>query len=237
MKTYMITYGDERYQNQRQFLKQMAQASGFFNDVRVFEPKDLDPLFKLNFSSILSQPRGGGYWIWKPYLVARTLSVLNDGDVLVYCDAGCEINPKGSSRFRQYIAQVKDSETGSLAFELPHKEIEYTKREVFDYFNVTPDIVASDQLMATVLILEKCEHTAFIVDRWLETLRDKPALFTDEGNALIQYPQFIDHRHDQSIFSVIRKMYGTEIIQDDTYFLDFYRDGLHSPIWAARKRG
>jgi len=233
----MMTYGDQKYKHQRVFLKNAAQASGFFNEVRVFDPDDLPPVFRKDFWKVLKCERGGGYWIWKPYLVHRMFNLLNKGDVLVYCDAGCEINPAGEKRFKEYIELLKDSESGSLAFQLPHKEIEYTKREVFDHFKASDQVVQSDQLMATVLILEKCNHASFLIEKWYGTLLEEPLLFTDEKNKLIQHQEFIDHRHDQSIFSVIRKIHGSEIIPDDTYFLDFAKYGRRSPIWAARRKG
>ena len=37
---------------------------------------------------ILSRKRGSGYWLWKPYLILKTLKEkLNYGDYLIYIDA------------------------------------------------------------------------------------------------------------------------------------------------------
>lgn len=237
MKTYMMTYGDDKYKHQKVFLKNNALASGFFDHVRVFGPDDLPPGFRRDFWKILQCDKGGGYWIWKPYLISRMFSLLKHGDVLVYCDAGCEINKHGRKRFYEYLEMLKDSENGSLAFQLPHKETAYTKREVFNYFDCKNEVIYSDQLMATVIILEKCDHASFLVEKWYGTLQEQPDLFTDEKDTIIQHKDFIAHRHDQSIFSIIRKTYGTEIIADDTYFLDFDKYGGMSPIWASRKKG
>ncbi|MCC8423668.1 hypothetical protein [Mucilaginibacter sp. UR6-11] len=237
MKTYLVTYGDKQYTHQRELLKIMAEVSGFFDEVHVFTPQDLDPQFKHHFRDILNCPRGGGYWIWKPWLMHKMFNVLHNDDMLVYCDAGCTINSHGKERFKQYLELVSDSDTGSLGFELPHKEIEYTKQEVIEYFNASDEILKSDQLMATSVILKKCGHADFLIEKWYQTLLEKPSLFTDAKDLTIQNNQFIDHRHDQSVFSVIRKIYGSEVIPDDTYFLDFNKHGMLSPIWATRRRG
>ena len=45
---------------------------------------------------------------------------------------------------------------------------------------------------------------------------------------------FIDNRYDQSIWSVIRKKYGTEILEDETYSPPKWN--LNHPIWATRKK-
>lgn len=234
MKIHLISYGDAEYASQRDFFKETALASSFFDEVTVFSHEDLEPAFKINFQDALSYPRGGGFWIWKPYLVQRVLENLADNDILIYCDTGCMINGNGEKRFKEYIEIVNRSETGCLSFELPHKELKFTKQEVFDYFGTPETIVNSNQLVGGVFLLRKCPHTTMLVNKWYRTLCENPLLFTDDKDKNAQHKEFIDHRHDQSIFSVLRKTYQSEIIPDETYFPDFIRDGQPYPIWAAR---
>ena len=48
---------------------------------------------------------------------------------------------------------------------------------------------------------------------------------------------FIEHRHDQSIKSLLAKQYGTTIINDVSWFSDFNcEDAKITPILATRKR-
>ncbi|MGY0039960.1 hypothetical protein [Pedobacter sp. NJ-S-72] len=129
---------------------------------------------------------------------------------------------------------MEATDTGALAFQLPHKENEYTKHEVFDHFQTSDSIINSDQLMATVILLRKCEHTTNLVNLWYDTLYENSSLFTDEKDPAIQHPDLIGHRHDQSIFSVIRKIHGVLILPDETYFLNFVKEGEAYPFWATR---
>jgi hypothetical protein len=47
---------------------------------------------------------------------------------------------------------------------------------------------------------------------------------------------FIEHRHDQSCFSVVRKHKGTTILDiDETYYLNF-NEHMDKPIHAIRRR-
>ncbi|MBB5620656.1 hypothetical protein HDE69_001705 [Pedobacter cryoconitis] len=234
MKVYLISYGDAKYASQREFFKETALASSFFDEVVIFSPEDLEPAFSRNFQHILNHRRGGGYWIWKPYLIQRVLESLNEDDILIYCDAGCMINSNGKERFKEYIEMLRQSETGCISFELPHKEREYTKQEAFDYFGPQEDVINSNQLMATVIMLRKCPHVTHLINKWYAVLCENPLLFTDDKNEADQHKEFIDHRHDQSVFSILRKIYQSEIIPDETYFLDFIREGQPYPIWAAR---
>lgn len=63
----------------------------------------------------------------------------------------------------------------------------------------------------------------------------------ENANTLSNIPNdasFMENRHDQSIFSIIRKKFGTEITDtDETYFEpDWNITGFHFPIWARRIR-
>ena len=54
-----------------------------------------------------------------------------------------------------------------------------------------------------------------------------------------QEDYFIDNRHDQSILSVIRKMYNKNVvtIPDETWFYKFHsKIGLKYPFWATRRK-
>ena len=90
--------------------------------------------------------------------------------------------------------------------------------------------------MATVVLFRKCDYAVDLVNKWYAAAWDHISLFTDEL-VTDQRKEFIDHRHDQSVFSVIRKKYGGNIIPDETYFNDFVREGQGFPFWATRLRG
>lgn len=233
MKIHLISYGDAKYEIQREFFRETAVSSGFFNEVTIFSKEDMMPEFIEEFKDILDHSRGGGF-IWKPYFIKNTLDKLDDNDILVYCDAGCMINNWGGERFNQYVEQLMDSETGVLAFELSHKEYEYTKKELLEYLKPSEAVVNSKQLLATIILMKKCHHSIMLVDKWYDVLNHQVELFSDKLDADNQRPGFVTHRHDQSIWSVILKTYGAEILPDETYFDDFMRDGQFFPFWAAR---
>ena len=67
-------------------------------------------------------------------------------------------------------------------------------------------------------------------------LNDNSLLITDYYNKN-QNAYFKDNRHDQSIFSVIRKLNNPIIIKDETYFKPFGNtESLKFPFWATRKK-
>lgn len=236
MKKYLISYGDHNYTGQKERFRKTAEASSFFDEIRIFEPEDIAQGFLDQVGETIQVKKGGGYWLWKPHFIKRALNDIRENDILIYCDAGCMINPRAKERFDEYIEMLLDAETGTLGFELSFKEYEYTKKEVFEHFRSPLEIISSNQLMATVILFKKCAHTTMLVDKWHDVATKNTSLFTDEKVDL-QLEGFIDHRHDQSIFSVIRKTFGANTIPDETYFLDFIEKGRNFPIWATRFRG
>jgi hypothetical protein len=233
MKLHLVTYGDALYTDLKTQFIQSAVSSHFFDKIHAFSHQDIDPVFYANIYEPIMSCKGGGYWIWKPYFVKRVLDQIEDGDVLIYCDAGSRINRNGEKRFEDYINMVLQSPTGSLDFGLFWREYQYTKREVFEFFQSPPQIINSGQLVGGILLLKKCPHTEMLVNKWYDTAVNHPFLFTD-NSVQQQHPGFIEHRHDQSIFSVIRKTYGAHILANETYFQDYERDGQHYPFWATQ---
>jgi len=233
MKKYIMSYGCPDYALRRELFRAMAIESEFFDEVVVYSPEDIGEEFASKVRQTLTLTKGGGFWLWKPYFMKKMLERIEEGDVLVYCGVTCIVNILGKTRFDQYVDRVVSSETGILGFELPYKEEEYTKKEVFRHFDTSEEITKSNQLMSAVLILRKCPHTVMLIDKWYETAIADPTLFTDQLQILPQDSEFIVHRNDQSVFSVIRKIHGSEIIPSREYFYDFISECNTFPFWPT----
>ena len=72
-KINFITYGDsKKYEISKKHILNLAKHSGFFNQCLGMSEKDINVKFKNSFEKILSEKRGGGYYIWKiPIIDAR----------------------------------------------------------------------------------------------------------------------------------------------------------------------
>lgn len=185
--------------------------------------------------------RIAGYGIWRPYIILNKLKQINDNDVLIYLDAGCSINNKGKERFDQYINMLQNSDECIISFQMPHLEKVWTTKEIFNYFNI--DIngkeANSGQILDGILIMKKCNKLLNIINIWYNTIYDNVLLFTDHYNGK-QEKYFKDNRHEQSIFSIIRKIHGSILLEDETWFNGENRFGrgqsLKYPFWATRKK-
>lgn len=239
---HIITYGDHQFENNKRKLRvQMNNFKHKFKTAELYDETVLDDEFKIKFKDVLSKKRGAGYWIWKIYIILKKLREIENDEVLIYLDAGCTLNNHGIKRFYEYIDMVKTSKYGMLSFELPFVEDEWTTTKIFEYFNVQNDvnITKSNQLHNTILIMRKCLHSVDVILNAYQALCDDPLLYTDaynehHGNSI----NFKDNRHDQSIFSVIKKKKGCVVITEETWFAPNWNSeaSLNSPIWATRFR-
>ena len=89
-KKIFITYGDNNFKESRLRICKEARRYKYF-DKCFFEDRSIinDNMFKdaLNnkeFKKVFNKKRGGGYWIWKPYIIYKNLLKLEENVILVY---------------------------------------------------------------------------------------------------------------------------------------------------------
>lgn len=236
---HLITYANNRCSAGKARLLGEAHAVGWFDTITGYGPENLDSDFINRFHNILNVERGGGYWIWKPWIIKKHLDKINNGDILIYLDAGCSINPNGKKRFDEYIQMLNESGVGCISFQTEHIEKKFTTKEIFEYFNVELDgkIANSGQIIGGVQIIKKTANSLRMVNLWNQAIYDNPLLITDYYNNNNQNSYFYDNRHDQSLFSVIRKMHNTILLTDEVYFQPFgNEESLKYPFWTTRSR-
>ena len=229
-------YGGMNYENAKKRILIEANNFGVFDHMTGYGHEDLSPEFSQKYCDILSLKRGGGYWIWKCDVLKQEMSKMDEGDIIVYADAGCTFNTGGKKRFYEYIQMLKDSPYGVFNFQLKNApEYSWTTKEIFDHFNIDMNvdkhIVNCNQLMATVIILQKNTHSINWLDTYANTISKNKYLFTDIHNKQQPHPKFIDNRHDQSVCSIVSKLQGSVVISDET-------NGKKKdvPLWATRFR-
>jgi hypothetical protein len=107
---------------------------------------------------------------------------------------------------------------------------------VFEYFSLNnTNILNSHHLVGGIFILRKCENTINLFNELYNIISNNYNLIDDSPSNIENDINFIEHRHDQSVFSLIRKKYGTEILIDETYFNDFFsNEAKLYPILATR---
>lgn len=88
-RVHFVTYGDKQHAASRERIRWDAQQSGLYKSVTVFTKADKNRWFRgapQATLDVLAQPRGGGYWLWKPALLKEMLDRVVEGDIIFYCD-------------------------------------------------------------------------------------------------------------------------------------------------------
>lgn len=211
---YFITYGDSHFNKSKARIAAEAGRFGVFDAVRAWGPEDLSLAFVQRNYAILSAQRGGGYWLWKPFIIAETLAAMEDGDVLMYADAGCTF----LSDPTPYIELA--GRYGMVAFRVPHSQAQYTKGIVFKALGMDVGMWGSElQVIAGILVIQKRPFTTFLVSEWLRLCQDE-SLITDADTSTLapNHKSFTDHRHDQSIWSLLVHKHGAQLVLQQRHF-------------------
>lgn len=184
---------------------------------------------------ILEQPRGAGYWLWKPWIILQKLRECGPDDIVIYNDAG-RYEPGSFRQFPSFPHAAVE-----LCALTPKRFIHgfistwqiqghYTKRDAFILMDAdTDEQRLASQVCAGPLLFMPSEASFAFLERWLEHCRD-PRILTDQPDELGRpHPAFIDHRHDQSVGSILAHQTGA-------HYFDFTADGALAASEDVRQR-
>lgn len=200
---YAINYADNKYRKAQKYNTKTAYTKGRADKVIEYGPEDIDYKFFKDNEKIFKYSRGAGLWIWKPYFVLKTLNKMENGDYLFYCDSGAYYVNK-----IQYLIDCMElNKQEIMTYELPLISKQWTKRETFVYLDCDNDEFTEDnQILATYFLVKKSENTIEFFNQFLKYCCDEKIIsYKIFNEKIIDYKEFISHREDQSIFSIICK--------------------------------
>ena len=214
--TLLINYANKIYRKSQKLNSKTGLEIGMFDKVISYMPEDIDNEFYQKNKKILNQKIGNGYWLWKPYFIKKSLALLDEDDFLFYCDSGAYfINPITP------LTQIM-IKTGLdiMSFELTYKEKQWTKRDAFLLMDCDSEkFTETKQRLASFSTWRNSEFTLEFVNEWLHFSQDE-RIITDLVNQMgyTNYDGFIEHRWDQSIFSMLTKKYDLPLYRDPSQY-------------------
>jgi hypothetical protein len=214
MTKVFITFGagGKQYKDAGDRLLKQADNIKLFDKTVFYNDNDLknDENFWSKHSSFISKnKRGYGYWLWKPYLIQKTMSLLNDGDILMYLDAGCEIDIRNKNEIEKYFEIVKkDYICGTLTSD--HPERKWCKMDLLIKLDMVDndEVLDSIQRQAGAQLIYVCNKTRELINEWYTIVSNDYHMIDDTKSIAPNYPIFKEHRHDQSTFSLLTKKYN-----------------------------
>jgi hypothetical protein len=221
-------------------LSRLVKQSKDFPFDKVITYTDLDlkkyfPEFWVQHKDfILKNFRGYGYWIWKPYIILDTLKKMKNDDILLYLDCGCELNNNGLKRFNDYIELVKTNNRMLFHLENKHFEWRWNKMDLVEYLGLknNPEMF-KPQAESGMQFYKCCDENIKLLEEYYKVSCNYN-LIDDSLSKIPNHPNFIEHRHDQSVISLLFKKYGYFTIFDETWPETMIDDKKNYPIWAIR---
>jgi hypothetical protein len=245
---HFITFGaPENYHDAVNRLCNQAQEFNIFTSITGYTENDLkkDNIFWLKHENFIKQnKRGYGYWLWKPYLILKKLNEINDNDILLYLDAGCELNIGGKEYFTEKLIKLTNDKK-IIGTSTDSNDLNFTKKDLIIFTNMeNSPLLKQNHMQAGILMINKCDIIVKLIEEWYKIASDNYNLIDNTPSIIKNHEIFTEHRHDQSIFNMLVKKYN--LINYDlepTYWGHYnyhnnnnYKNALKYPIWSCRNK-
>lgn len=215
-----------------------ALKIGGFDTAWEYTPESLDEIFINQNRKILNQSKGSGYWLWKPYIILDALLRSEPGDIIMYSDSASYFIKPANELFELLDTHNQDI----IPFELEFPESAWTKRDAFTLCDVDEQITKDTrQRCGSPIIIRNSDFSKSFFNEFLKIASD-PRSITDQSNELGQsnFPNFVAHRHDQSLFSLLSKKYGLIAFRDPSQWgnpcKDYYTNSTYPQIVNLTRR-
>jgi hypothetical protein len=199
-----ITYADSKMTISASKCVQSALANGADESYYLTNDNLEEEFYRFN-EATLKQERGVGYWLWKPYIVYQTMTDLNDGDILIYSDAGVEFVNNVSEIINRMTEDIFFFTNGFL-------QKEWCKGDIMNKINgwYTYETFDQKQVQASVIFFKVNQRTRDFVKEWLLWCQ-MPGLIDDSPSRFENCKTFAENRHDQSILTALQIKYGYKL--------------------------
>jgi len=227
---YFLVYNDNTHNNYIDRLLHSVKTYGEEFNIIIYDKNDIDNEFMEKNNSILKCDRGGGYWLWKPYIINETLKKINYNDIIIYIDSKYYFIENFT---KLYVDYMKNNDL--LVWKnKPNEQIWYMKNwckmGVIHKYNMFDKVFNenAEDCWGGAMVLKKTENTINYIQEWLDMCCVHEDI-TDAESKIENAEIFIEHRHDQSLLSILLHKYNIEM----QFFEKKYLQNVRSPFEMA----
>jgi hypothetical protein len=201
---YFLVYNDGNHIYYLNKLLQSVKQYGPEFEIVIFNKTDIDNEFLKKNERILSLQKGGGYWLWKPYIIYNFLLKMNENDVVFYLDSKYYFIETFKNLYDDHM--IKND---MLVFKNKPNEQYYLmknwcKMDVIQKYNIYNEVFNENvnDCWAGAILIKKTPNTINYIKQWLdmasiyEDITDSPSILKNDD-------AFIEHRHDQSLLNIV----------------------------------
>jgi len=186
----------------------------------------------------MSAKRGAGYWLWKPFIIRDTMNSVPDGTAVLYTDAALTFIADPAP----LLALADEHPVCLFGTTVYGPQGIWTKRDCFIELDAdTPEFWNLPQLWAGMQLYRAGAEARAFLAKLCAAMANEAAL-TDQPNihGLPDLQTFRDHRHDQSILTILAHKEGVRVFADPSQFghWDTQPEGLpfRQTVHLHRKR-
>ena len=217
-----VTYADQTFEKAGVRIVNEAKETGIFGYIKCYNPTDLDESFTNDNKYLLSKHRGAGYWCWKSYVILKTMEKIAENSWILYADAGCTLIQDRKFQVIDMIRKMEHTGKQMSAYQMPHLEKTWTKGDMISRAGIgnIAAILETGQYVGGVFLIKNTEFTRGLMQFIKTFIKENPTLIDDSPSLVPNDPTFIEHRHDQSLFSILRKCNGDKVFvipRDETW--------------------
>lgn len=196
MNTQLITFATSKY-----FLgaeRLVRSAKDHFGHCTICGPECLDHFMRRH--PIMRNPRGFGYWAWKPYIILKALRD-RPGASVMYSDSLVDLVSSPGPLF--------NLDADITLFDQEHVHGRFTRRDCLMLMGCdTPEARNGLTLNAAYCIFHDTFKAREFLTEWLEWCLNEQAIGDVPSVLAPEHPEFVDHRHDQSILTNLALLRG-----------------------------
>lgn len=204
MKIITFAGGDEKY---FELAKQLKNSAPEY-ETTIYTQKFLknhEDFWSHHKEFIANNSRGYGYWLWKPFVIQQVMKTMQNDEIIFYCDSDFILR-KDRNFLEKLKKDVKNNKI--ITSSTGEKEKSWNKKDTINRVGVT--INEEDmQVQAGTLLIYVCDETRNLIDEWYSICCERDYHYIDDSASIEpNYVSFKEHRHDQSIFSLLLKKHN-----------------------------
>lgn len=204
----LFNYAHNRFYESQILNTRTGYDIGGFDKVYPFRSYDIDVNYYNQNKRILTCLKGAGYWIWKYYFAEKLLTdnEIPENSYIFYADSGS----KFVDSIDTLISVMNRDNLSIMTFRQLHLSYIWTKRDAFILTNTDePKYTHTAQRCGGWFLLRKNNDSRNFINQCHKYALDY-RIITDSPNemGLNNYDGFLDHRHDESLISIISKKWN-----------------------------
>jgi len=205
MKKYLVNFANKEFYKKQKILNKSALKFGIDKTFSYTDKMIKQTEFYEKNKETLDNPKGAGFWLWKPYIINKVMQKINDGDILFYVDSGAEIVSDV-----QPLVDLCKKQGGILLFNGMDIMKFCIKRDCFIKMGCDNKKYWNAQYCAGgyQIFIKNKESMQFLKEdlKYVQI----PELIDDSPSLAPNFMGFKRHNHDQAILSILAVKYGVK---------------------------